>query len=125
MVEGIQFKKLSLKRQVDSVFGDEDLMRLGDGEIQGMVEEYFGEDWRKALDYVVKRRSELLKNFDERKYQREYYKVRKAREYRFPIRLNYERDADLIEFLGNVDDKCGLIRQVLREYVDKNKKGAK
>lgn len=125
MVEGIQFKKLSLKRQVDSVFGDEDLMRLGDGEIQGMVEEYFGEDWRKALDYVVKRRSELLKNFDERKYQREYYKVRKAREYRFPIRLNYERDADLIEFLGNVDDKCSLIRQVLREYVDKNKKGAK
>lgn len=123
MVEGIQFKKLSLKRQVDSVFGDEDLMRLGDGEIQGMVEEYFGEDWRKALDYVVKRRSELLKNFDERKYQREYYKVRKAREYRFPIRLNYERDADLIEFLGNVEDKCSLIRQVLREYVDKNKKG--
>ena len=123
MVEGIQYKKLSIKRQVDSVFGDEDLMRLGDGEIQGMVEEYFGEDWRKALDYVVKRRSELLKNFDERKYQREYYKVRKAREYRFPIRLNYERDADLIEFLGNVEDKCSLIRQVLREYVDKNKKG--
>ena len=123
MVEGIQFKKLSLKRQVDSLFGDEDLIRLGDGELQGMIEEYFGSDWRKAFELVLERRDKLLKPKDPRKYYAEYYKKRKQREYRYPFRLNYERDADLIEWLDGYDNKNAIIRQVLREYVD-NEKGA-
>lgn len=123
MVEGIQFKKLSVERQVDSIFGDEDLVRLGDDELRGMLQDYFGAEWIKAYDHAVKRRSDLLKTDDMRKYQREYHQIRKKREYRIPLRLNYERDADLIEFLGKHDDKNAIIRQVLREYVD-NKKGA-
>lgn len=123
MVEGIQFKKLSIKRQVDSIFGDEDLMRLGDGELEGMIDQYFGSDRLKALDYALKRRSKLLNSSDRRKYHRLYEKKRKEHEYRLSFRLNFERDADLIEWLEGYDNKNAIIRQVLREYVD-NKKGA-
>lgn len=121
MVEGIQFKKLSLDRQVDSMFGDEDLMRLGDGELQGMLEQYFGDEWDKALQICLKRREKLLNGDDLRMYQREYHHIRKKREYRISVRFNRERDADLIEFLNEHDDKNAIIRQVLREYVDNNK----
>lgn len=123
MVEGIQFKKLSLERQVDSLFGDEDLVRLGDGELQGMMEQYFGYEWDKALQIALQRREKLLNENDRRQYQRDYHQIRKKREYRIPLRLNRERDADLIEFLEGFKDKNAIIRQVLREYVC-NKKGA-
>lgn len=123
MVEGIQFKKLSLKRQVDSIFGDEDLIRLGDGELRGMIEEYFGSDSSKALEYAYKRRDKLVNTEDARKYQQLYYQKRKQREYRIPLRLNYEKDSDLIEWLNGYENKTAIIRQVLREYVD-NMKGA-
>lgn len=123
MIEGIQFKKLSIERQVDSIFTDEDLMRLGDGELEGMLEEYFGLDFPKALDHARKRRSKLLKPEDLRKYQQEYHFKRKQHEYRIPLRLNYERDADLVEWLKGYDNKSAIIRQVLREHVN-NKKGA-
>lgn len=121
MVKGIQIDKISIERQVDSLFEDEDLVRLGDGELQGLIMQYFGRDFSKAYDYAIKRRSKLLKPEDRRSYERLYHQKRKLSEYRIPLRLKLERDADIIEWLNKYDNKSEIIRRVLREHVDNNK----
>ena len=121
MVEGIQFKKISIKRQADSIFGDGDLLRLGTDELEGMVREYFGSDYKKAMDHLLKRRSKLLTGEDARKYQREYQKVRKEREYRIPVRFNRDRDKDIIDWLDTFSNKNDVIKEAIRGIM---KKGA-
>ena len=121
-MDGIQINKLSLKQQVDSLFSDEDLVCMADGDLQGLSEHYFGNQYREALQYMFEKRDKILNSDDPRKYYRLYHKKRKEREYRLPIRLNYEKDADIIELLEqHSNNKVAFIRQVLREYVDKEK----
>ena len=114
MVEGIQIKKISIERQADSIFGDEDLIRLGDQELASLVKEYFRDDADRALKHLLKRRSVLLEPEDMRKYQREYQKIRKEREYRIPIRFNYERDRDIIDWLAGQTNKSDVIKEAIR-----------
>jgi hypothetical protein len=114
MVEGIQIKKISIERQADSIFGDEDLIRLGDEDLASMVDQYFGEDSDRAMKHLLKRRSVLLEPEDVRKYQREYQKTRKEREYRMPIRFNYERDRDILDWLAGLENKSDAIKDAIR-----------
>ncbi len=118
MVEGIQIKKIPLTRQADSLFGDEDLMRLGDGELRGMVEQYFGNDSEDVLDYLCQRREHLLAIED----QRTYHQKRKEREYRYPLHLNREKDADIIEWLQQFNEKATPIKEAIRFYMKKSAK---
>ena len=37
------------------------------------------------------------------------------------IRLNPNVDADIIDFLNDSDNKQGIIKEALREYIKKNK----
>lgn len=117
MVEGIQFKKLSLERQVDSIFGDEDLIRLGESELTAMCQEYFGSDWRKAIDHLIQRRRPLLNAEDVRKYQREYQHRRKEREVRVFLRLNRVGDKDILDWLDKFENKSEAIKDAIRMMI--------
>ena len=41
---------------------------------------------------------------------------------KYTIKLNKRTDTALIELLGSVESKQGLIRQALREYIENHKK---
>lgn len=117
MVEGIQFKKLSLERQADSIFGDEDLIRLGESELTAMCQEYFGSDWRKAIDHLIQRRRPLLNTEDKRKYQREYHYKRKEREVRVFLHLNRVGDKDILDWLDKFENKSEAIKDAIRMMI--------
>lgn len=121
MVDGVQTKKFSVRQLVDSMISDQDLISLADGDLAGLCQSLFAEDWRVALEYAFRRRDDLLDAEDQRKYQRLYHAKRKGRERRIYLRLNYERDADILDWINGLDDYNAVIRQVLREHVGKEK----
>lgn len=57
----------------------------------------------------------------EKKYSpQEKYMAANTKQYKF--RLNLKYDSDIIEFLDNVDNKQGLIKELLRERISKGEK---
>lgn len=108
---------MTLNQQCDSLFNDDDLKLLSDGDLEGMVIQYFGDDYRPALDYLMKKRTELLKEDDKRKYNRLYYRERVKKERRFEIRLNTERDMDIIQWLLPKVDRTEAIKECIRAYI--------
>ncbi|MFR1698807.1 MAG: hypothetical protein ACLSU9_11085 [Anaerovoracaceae bacterium] len=53
-------------------------------------------------------------------YQKDYEK-RAVKQYRFE--LNKNTDADIIAFLETVDNKQGTIKRLLREEIERKKRG--
>lgn len=122
-MDGIQVNKMPLKQQALSLFSDDDLMRLSDGDLQGMCDMYFKGDAVKVYQILIKRRDKLLKPEDKRKLNNDYYhNVRKGRERRIELRLNRETEKDVIKWLDDQPNKTDAVVQLVRKQI---KKGAK
>jgi len=55
------------------------------------------------------------KKKDRREYQRAYQHRRYEREYRIPVRFNYERDRDLLDWLSGLSNKNEAIKEAIRK----------
>lgn len=123
IIEGIQVKKIPLKQQALSLFSDDDLMRLSDGDLQGMCDTYFKGDSVKVFNILIKRRDKLLKPEDKRKLNNDYYhNVRKGRERRIELRLNRESEKDVIKWLDDQPNKTDAVVQLVRKQIKKGTK---
>ena len=119
VVPGIQYKKLSVVRQADSIFADEDLIRLGDQELEHMVDLYFGiDDYDEALDHLLKRRQKLLDPADSRSFGL-YETKSKRRQQCVRIYLDVHKDADILAWLSQFRNKGEAIKELMiREIND-------
>ena len=120
VVPGIQFKKLPVNRQADSIFADEDLIRLGDQELRGMVQQYFGRDaaeMDEAMDHLRSRRQHLLDPADSRSFGL-YETKTKRKQQCVRIYLDVKKDADVLAWLSQIPNKGEAIKEIIRKELN-------
>lgn len=56
---------------------------------------------------------------DKQKMYDQYNKWKKENTYRFQVQFMLDRDKEIIEALKKCDNKVGLVREALKEYLKK------